>query len=781
MKVQIEVGVQTGVAQFATRNSPDGLFLRYAKGRARGFLIRQTMTLAGSVTIALFASLTLGIVAALLALVGEAIDCLTLRWIADRKQNGKVTTADRNIAAITGALQAISIAFCVAICWRLIPIEEARFFAAAFLMSAAINAGLVRHYFAFGAHLRLIVYIATCFSMLAIDSLDGPTLGANAGFFLISVLMLGYTATLFVRSVERGQDDRLRFEQALLQESTALAAAHKEVAESARKAERLALLAQHANDSVIFTTPEGRIEWVNPAFTHITGYSFEDAVGEFPGDLLNAPETDPEALTALIWAHQNAKPIRLEIQNRTKSGALIWVEISLTPVPGRDGTADVFIAVERDITQAKAYAAELAQARITAESAAQAKSQFLATMSHEIRTPMNGVIGIAELLEETSLDPSQRNYVSTIVDSGRALLNIINDVLDLSKFQAGKVDLSIEPFAIGEAVQRAVDLLRPTAFKKGISLVCDLPEPATMHLGDPGRLRQILLNLIGNAVKFTSKGEVRVTISEATEPGHDLISIAIADSGIGIAPDRIGHVFDSFTQADATVARQFGGTGLGLTISRLLAQQMGGDIEVASNLGEGSVFTLVLHLPRATLITKPTSKLNLAPVTNLRVLVAEDNRTNMLITRKMLEASVASVDQAFNGKQAVAAYWRSQPDLVLMDVSMPEMHGHDATREIRRFEAEHGLRRCPIVALTAYAAAEEAELCLASGMDAVLTKPLARAELYALLERTSAARDRFDAPPLHAVDIAAKGGSSWSTLPRASGATSGRSTRSSGL
>jgi PAS domain S-box-containing protein len=678
-------------------------------------------------------------------------------------------------------LQAISIAICVVICWRLIPIEDAQFFAAAFLMSAVINAGLVRRYFAFGAHLRLAVYLVTCFSMLAIDSTDRSILDANAWFFSISVLMLGYTATLFVRSVERGQADRFRFEQALLKESIALEAAHKAVAEAAKKAERLALLAQHANDSVIFTSPEGRIEWVNPAFSRLTGYSFDEAVGQFAGDVLNAAETDPQALAKLIWAHKNGEPVRLEIQNRTKSGGLIWVEISLTPVLAQDGAVDVFIGLERDITESKARAAELAQARIDAESAAQAKSQFLATMSHEIRTPMNGVIGIAELLEETPLDASQRDYVATIVESGRALLTIINDVLDLSKLQAGKVDLLIEPYAIGESVQRALDLLRPTAFKKGISLVCDLPNATSTHLVDAGRLRQVLLNLIGNAVKFTSKGEVRVKVSETAEAGHDLIRIAIADSGIGIAPDRIGQVFESFTQADATVARQFGGTGLGLTISRLLVQQMGGDIEVASTLGEGSIFTLVLRLPRAKQITRATPPQNLPPLTNLRLLVAEDNRTNMLITRKMLEPSVASIDQAFNGKQAVAAYWRAQPDLVLMDVSMPEMHGHDATKEIRRFETENGLQRCPIVALTAYASAEEAALCLASGMDAVLTKPLARAELYALLERTAAATDRFDAPPLLAVEMTAKGGSSWSTSPRASGATSGRSTRSSGL
>ncbi len=283
--------------------------------------------------------------------------------------------------------------------------------------------------------------------------------------------------------------------------------------------------------------------------------------------------------------------------------------------------------------------------------------------------------------------------------------------------------------------------------KKAIVLQADMLPANSRHLGDSGRLRQILLNLLGNAVKFTTAGRVTVSVRIVPDAAFDQIRIAITDSGIGIAADRIGHVFDSFAQADATISRQFGGTGLGLTISRLLAQRMGGDIEVASELAVGSVFTLILRLPRAALSPGALPRLALAPQTNLRVLIAEDNRTNMLVTRKLLERSVASSEKAENGMLAVAAYWRAQPDLVLMDVSMPEMHGQDATRAIGRFEAEAGLPHCPIVALTAYASADEAALCLAAGMDAVLTKPLIRTELYALLERTAAARDRFDAPP----------------------------------
>ena len=772
--------ISSEIGLFLARNSKDGLFLRYARGRARGFLMRQTMTVIGALSIAALSSFWLGMLAGCLALIGEALDCAVLYTISRRFTQGSVPQVVRVYAAISGTVQALTIAACVMICWRLIPLEGARFFAAAFLMSATINAGLVRRYFATGTALRLMVYGMTCLAMLLSDMRsDAYVLHAGSWFLFISVLIMAYTAALFIRAVEHGHTERLQFEQALLQESVALDSARIAAADAARKAEHLALVAQHATDSIVFTAPDGRIEWVNEGFTRVTGYSFDEAVGQQPGDLLNSEETSLAALDALLQARDDVRPVRLELQNRTKSGRVIWVEVSMSPVLGADGKPSVYIAVERDITQAKAHATELALARNAAEAAAQAKSQFLATMSHEIRTPMNGVIGVAELLEETELDPVQRQYVSTIVDSSRALLTIINDVLDLSKLQAGKFDLLVEPFSIKDGITRALDLLRPTAMKKAITLQADLSAIHHQHLGDSGRLRQILLNLLGNAVKFTATGSVTVAVDITADGPLDHIRIAITDSGIGIAADRIGHVFDSFAQADTAISRQFGGTGLGLTISRLLAQQMGGDIEVSSELGTGSVFTLVLRLPRAAQNPAISPGRHAAPHTNLRLLVAEDNRTNMLVTRKLLERSVASIDEAENGKLAVAAYWRAQPDLVLMDVSMPEMHGQDATREIRRFEAEAGLPRCPIVALTAYASSEEAALCLAAGMDGVLTKPLIRAELYALLERTAAARDGFDEAPLHAVDKTAKGGPSWSTSPHASGTTNGRSTRSS--
>lgn len=775
-------------AQFDSRNSPEGLFRRYARGRVRGFLMRQTMTGIGAAVLAIFGEPWIGALAVALALFGEAVDCLTLAHIL---RQPAITRRDRRLAALTAGFQALTISACCTLCWVAIHLIEARFFAAVFIMGAAINAGLVRRHFPEGGKLRLMVY-ALAGTLLFVASLPGLGRGESGAWFLALALpIMGYIAGLFIRTQELGNAKRLRFEAALLEEQAALQASQVALADEVQRAERLALVARRANDSVIFTTPEGLIEWVNEAFTRITGHKFDDVIGRTPSEVLNSHSTSPEAMEALQRAQAEGRPCVLEIENVTRDGRPIWMEVSMTPVMKPDGTPDVFIAVERDITQTKAHAAELAAAREQAEAAAQAKAVFLATMSHEIRTPLNGVIGMAELLEETRLDPQQRQYAATIVESGRALLTIINDVLDLSKLQSGKADLRSEAFSVAECLSRAAELLVPTARKKGIALNVDVPGEVMRHTGDPGRLRQIVLNLIGNAVKFTGEGQVAVTMGITPGRRRDTIRIAVADTGIGIAPDRIGQVFDSFTQADNTIGRQFGGTGLGLTISKLLAQQMGGDIEVSSVLGQGSVFTVTVQLPRAAeeVVAEATSSGPPVPRTLLRVLVAEDNRTNMLIARKLLERAVAGLSEAVNGRIAAEVYQAGPPDLVLMDVSMPEMDGLTATRAIRAHEAAAGLPRCPIHALTAYASSEEEAACRDAGMDGVLTKPLSRNELYALVQKIAVDAGKmapatpsqpFDLSPADDIDRGGKGGTAWSTSPRGSTITTGRSTRSSG-
>lgn len=725
--------------QFENRNTPEGLFLRYCRGRVASFFARQTLTVFGSIAIGLFFSVGLGIATAVLAMIGEVIDCLVLRRIYHNKQSGHVSLRDLQWARTTSAIQGLTISGCVILCWVFVPLIEGRFFAFAFLTAAAINAGLARPFFPSGVDLRLVGYIITGLTLMATELKNGDH-GPGTWFFLAAAMMLTYSAVMFIRAVGQSHTQRMRFEHALLREQHELDLSRQALAEQSIQSERLALVARNANDSVIFTSADGRIEWVNEAFSRTTGFSFAEAVGQLPSDVLNCEETSSEALGILMAAQQEGRSCRIELANRTKAGKLIWMEISMAPVFGPDGKPELFIAVERDITLAKHHAAELAHAQVAAQAAAEAKSRFLANMSHEIRTPMNGVLGVAELLGESTLDQTQRQYVDTIIDCGQSLLAIINDVLDLSKLQAGKMETAQLPFSLAECAERVVALLQPVAAKKGLQLRLSPSNDGPVHIGDAGKLRQILFNLIGNAVKFTKVGEVSVDIQVTPDGESDQIQVTIADTGIGIPADRLDQIFDSFSQADSATTRVFGGTGLGLTISRMLAGQLGGDISVMSKPGKGSEFTLSLRLQRAdsTQVVIPVirDKVN-RPKTLLRVQIAEDNRTNMLILRKLLEGSVASVVEARTGLQAVCNYKSDPPDLVFMDLSMPEMDGLQATLEIRKFEAERGLMRCQIVALTAHTSTDDRALCFTAGMDEVLTKPLSRTALYAVLQGNS--------------------------------------------
>ncbi|MEH7828612.1 hybrid sensor histidine kinase/response regulator [Gemmobacter denitrificans] len=772
----------TTEADFIRRNGPSGLFLRYARARVASFALRQGMTLVGSLVIGLLGEAWMGWAALALALAGEAVDCLCLRAIQARRDD-EVPQRLRRIATLTAGFQSLTITGCVWLCWHFIPITEARVFAAVFMMSAVVNAGLVRRHFPEGGRLRLMIFGIGSSWMLGEMILNPAALGMNGLFLLLALLILAYTSVTFIQAVEKGNRERTRFEAALLEERAALRASQTALAETARRSERLALVARHARDSVIFKSPDGRIEWVNEAFTTITGYSFDEAVGRQASELLNSPATSAKGVALLTEAQQRCEPLRLELENRRKDGSLLWMDISMTPVLRPDGTADVFIAVERDITEAKRHAAELAQARREAEAAAKAKSDFLATMSHEIRTPLNGVIGVAELLSDTTLDGEQRGLVRTIIDSGQALTTIINDVLDLSKLQAGHADLLRDPFAIADCIDSVLDLMRPAINKKGLNLIADLPRDWPMHLGDAGRLRQIVLNLVGNAIKFTEQGAITVRLTRSTEPDADQVTLDIADTGIGVAPDRLDRVFDSFSQADSSISRRFGGTGLGLTISRLIARHMGGDITLNSVEGQGSVFTVTLRLPRSRALAQSATARAPCPKTTLRLLLAEDNRTNMMIATRLLEPAVASIVPAENGAIAVERYRADPPDLVLMDVSMPEMDGMEATRAIRAHEATQGLRHCPIYALTAYSSDEHLEAFRQAGMDGVLTKPIIRAELYDLIaaqaESLAEVATAFDLSPPSVLENRQQGGTGWSTSPQGYTTTTGRSTRSS--
>lgn len=449
---------------------------------------------------------------------------------------------------------------------------------------------------------------------------------------------------------------------------------------------------------------------------------------------------------AYFFLHLNREAIApsiIEVSTETISlWLLIGLTVSLTILVG--GTS-IF---QREMDQATKG---LAAARAEAEAANLAKSEFLANMSHEIRTPMNGIIGLTEMMKETQLDEKQQTFVEAIAASSETLLAIINDILDLSKIEAGHLEVTSQPFSLQALIDQIHTLFVHRAASKGLDFnIIARIQPTLSLLGDNAKISQILTNLIGNALKFTETGGVTLEIKapcDDKEICHLIFSVR--DTGIGVPDEKLNSIFNKFEQADTATTRRFGGTGLGLSISQHLAHAMGGEISATSQLNVGSTFAFSISLPvlpdhvvnpsNVESKSEPPIRPRKQPVKSakIRLLAAEDNEVNRLVLQSMVDTDSYDITFAVNGVEAVNLYQASPFDIVLMDISMPEMDGYEAAEAIRRHECQNELNQAPIICLTAHALKGQKDKCLKHGMNDYLAKPVRKESLNAKLEKWS--------------------------------------------
>ncbi|MCB0357404.1 MAG: response regulator, partial [Bdellovibrionales bacterium] len=427
-------------------------------------------------------------------------------------------------------------------------------------------------------------------------------------------------------------------------------------------------------------------------------------------------------LSGQIW--------RGEIRNKAKDGTIYWVDTSIIPSRDNNGLINGFTAIRTDITQKKIWENELIEAKEIAQKALKTKATFLANMSHEIRTPLNGILGCSNLLLDTIKDPESKKLLDTILVSGDTLLTLINDILDFSKLESEKMELENEAFNLKGSVDQVNQLFMSKASEKSLTLISKFNDDVpTWIFGDVTRLRQVLSNLVSNAIKFTAKGSVKVMVQLEEKQGENYkIRFSVVDQGIGINKEGTQNLFKSFSQVDASTTKKFGGTGLGLAICKALVELMGGKIGVDSQEGKGSTFYFTVLAKKAEARAEHIEQSNqskydttMAKTHPLRILLADDNRVNQLVGKKMLEKLGYRMDVVANGKEVLQLLKEQTYDLIFMDCHMPEMDGFEATKIILENFKE---KRPRIVALTASAMKEDKEKCFASGMDDFVTKPI---------------------------------------------------------
>ncbi len=580
------------------------------------------------------------------------------------------------------------------------------------------------------------------------------------------------------KRIIREKSARQQAECLLEEKSYALYELNKHLKENSRLLEATVV---HANDGVIITDADlengPHIIYVNDAFTKISGYEPNEVIGKTPR-ILQGHDTDRETLIRLKRCLQKGRHFKGELKNYTKDGDPYWLDISIMPIYDEDNNLTHFTAIERNITERKNFEKELLiekeiaesevierqrielqmqeyadklelirfdaiDAQKKAEAASQAKTEFLANMSHELRTPLNGIIGMAEMLLFSNLDENQKENTEVLHRSGENLLSILNDILDISKIEAGELEIENVPFHLSTAMRQIIQLFLPLAEDRGVNLLLEEDENAPdVIIADLGRIQQVLRNLVNNSLKFTQNGSITLIVKVSHENNKPIIYIAVEDTGIGIPKDKLDIIFDKFTQADASVTRNFGGTGLGLAITQNLIKLMDGQLGVDSIEGEGSTFWFKIPYEEALTDVSPINlyannlsneEINISK--DISILAVDDHPVNQLFVQKLLKRfEFHNIDLAEDGQQALDMITKKHYDIVLMDCQMPILDGYKATEILREFDVEEK-RSTPVIALTANAMVGDREKCMKAGMNDYLSKPIKPEKLLAIIQK----------------------------------------------